>query len=71
VDTPSGLDATDGTVHGAALAAAVTVAFGVPKQGFFREAGPGLIGELVVADISLPRKITGARAVVEVAAGQG
>jgi NAD(P)H-hydrate epimerase len=65
VDTPSGLDATDGTSHGALLPATVTVTFGVPKQGFFRGEGPAAVGQLVVAEISLPRRITGARVIVE------
>ncbi len=60
VDTPSGLDATDGRVHGMALPATVTVTFGVPKQGFELGEGPRLVGDVYVADISLPRKITGA-----------
>ncbi len=65
VDTPSGLDATDGSVHGAVLPAAATVTFGVPKQGFLKAEGPAAVGEVVVAEISLPRKITGARVIVE------
>ena len=65
VDTPSGLDATDGSVHGAALPARVTVTFGVPKQGFLRGEGPKVAGEVLVADISLPAKITAARVIVE------
>lgn len=64
VDTPSGLDATDGTSHGALLPATVTVTYGVPKQGFFVGEGPKAVGELVVADISLPKKISGAKVVV-------
>jgi NAD(P)H-hydrate epimerase len=60
VDTPSGLDATDGRVHGIALPANVTVTFGVPKLGFETGEGPRLVGDLVVAEISLPRRITGA-----------
>jgi hydroxyethylthiazole kinase-like uncharacterized protein yjeF len=63
VDTPSGLDATDGRVHGLALRATATVTFGVPKLGFEIGEGPHLVGDLTVADISLPRKITGAEVV--------
>ena len=65
VDTPSGLDATDGRVHGMALAARATVTFGVPKLGFGLGEGPELVGELSVAEISLPRRITGAEAVFD------
>jgi NAD(P)H-hydrate epimerase len=60
VDTPSGLDASDGHLHGPALPATVTVSFGAPKTGFALGEGPRLVGELVVAEISLPRRITGA-----------
>jgi NAD(P)H-hydrate epimerase len=60
VDTPSGLDATDGRVHGLALPATATVTFGVPKSGFETGEGPRLVGEVTVAEISLPRRITGA-----------
>ncbi len=60
VDTPSGLDASSGDLHGPVLKAEMTVTFGVPKTGFARAAGPQVIGELVVADISLPAKISGA-----------
>ncbi|HOX05037.1 MAG TPA: NAD(P)H-hydrate epimerase [Planctomycetota bacterium] len=65
VDTPSGLDASDGSTLGTALPATVTVTFGVPKRGFSLGAGPGTVGELVVAEIGLPRRITGARVVAE------
>jgi NAD(P)H-hydrate epimerase len=64
VDTPSGLDATSGQVHGTALPATVTVTFGVPKLGFGLGEGPRLVGELRVAEISLPRRITGAEVVL-------
>jgi len=37
----------------------------VPKTGFSVGEGPRLVGELTVAEISLPRKITGARTVVQ------
>ena len=57
VDTPSGLDATDGRIHGTCLPAKVTVTFGVSKLGFTLDCGPEMTGEVIVADISLPRKI--------------
>jgi NAD(P)H-hydrate epimerase len=60
LDTPSGLDATDGRLLGPALPATVTVTFGVPKTGFASDEGRRLVGELVVADISLPPRISGA-----------
>ncbi len=63
VDTPSGLDATDGRVHGVALPARATVTFGVPKLGFTTGQGPELVGDVSAVEISLPRKITGAEVV--------
>lgn len=44
VDVPSGLDATTGRVLGAALAAHATLAFVLPKQGFFVGEGPAHTG---------------------------
>jgi len=69
VDTPSGLDATDGHLHGPALPATVTVSFGAPKSGFALGEGPRLVGELVVAEISLPRRVTGAEVVFDTDGG--
>jgi hydroxyethylthiazole kinase-like uncharacterized protein yjeF len=55
VDTPSGLDANTGAILGAAVKAQRTVTFAFTKPGFFLEHGRDLVGDLVVADISLPR----------------
>jgi NAD(P)H-hydrate epimerase len=57
VDTPSGLDANTGGVLGAAVKASKTVTFAFTKPGFFLGEGRTLVGELVVADISLPRAL--------------
>ena len=54
VDTPSGLDATEGRALGSCIKASRTVTFAFPKTGFIKNDGPGRIGALVVADISLP-----------------
>ena len=54
VDLPSGLDADDGSVHGVALPATVTVSFVAEKAGFHRGRGPDLTGEVVVAEIGIP-----------------
>ncbi len=58
VDVPSGLQADTGRVGGPCVRAAVTVTFGLPKIGLVLEPGAGFAGELVVADISLPRTLT-------------
>ena len=55
VDTPSGLDATEGKALGSCIKAEKTVTFAFPKTGFIKNDGPAKIGELIVADISLPR----------------
>lgn len=56
-DVPSGLDADTGVVHGIAVKASVTVAFGLPKHGCLVQAGPSHTGSLVVDPITLPRTL--------------
>jgi NAD(P)H-hydrate epimerase len=57
VDIPSGLDADTGAVLGAALHAAVTVTFAAAKPGHRTGRGPELCGEVLVAPISIPRRL--------------
>ncbi len=57
VDTPSGLDANTGEVLGIATRAERTVTFAFPKLGFSRGEGAERAGEVVVADISMPRAL--------------
>jgi NAD(P)H-hydrate epimerase len=54
-DIPSGLDADDGNVHGAAVRADVTVTMGYAKKGLLVPTAVTYTGEIVVADIALPR----------------
>jgi len=54
VDTPSGLDCNTGDVPGVAVKATWTVTLARPKVGFFKGRGPEYVGELEVADISIP-----------------
>ena len=56
-DIPSGLDGDTGRPHGAAVRAAMTVAFGLVKHGCVVADGPAYTGELVVDPITLPRAI--------------
>lgn len=58
VDSPSGLDCSSGEILGSAVRATRTVTFAAPKEGFRKGAGPGLVGELVVADIGVPPELT-------------
>jgi len=62
VDVPSGLLAEDGTVEGAVFDAVRTVTFHALKVGHLVGRGPGLCGDIEVADIGL----TGERPVFKV-----
>lgn len=53
VDIPSGVDALTGVAAGPVLRATRTVTFAAYKPGLLIGAGPGLAGEVVVADIGL------------------
>jgi ADP-dependent NAD(P)H-hydrate dehydratase / NAD(P)H-hydrate epimerase len=55
VDLPSGVDASTGEVAGTAVRAAMTVTFHEPKVGLVVAPGRFHAGEVVVADIGLPR----------------
>jgi NAD(P)H-hydrate epimerase len=54
VDTPSGLDCNTGAVPGVAVKATCTVTLARAKVGFFQGQGPDHVGDLEVADISIP-----------------
>ena len=54
VDVPSGLDADTGLAPGACVRATLTVTLGLPKPGLLTAEGPGLAGEVWVADIGVP-----------------
>lgn len=55
VDIPSGLDPDTGDRANAAIRAAVTVTFGLPKAGLLSPKARPAVGELVLADIGIPR----------------
>jgi hydroxyethylthiazole kinase-like uncharacterized protein yjeF len=57
LDLPTGLDADSGEAPGPAIRAQLTLTFAAAKLGFFRGAGPRLVGELEVLDIGLPRSL--------------
>jgi NAD(P)H-hydrate epimerase len=52
LDVPSGLDATTGEVGDPCIRATATLTLALPKTGF--EARTDLVGELYLADISIP-----------------
>ena len=56
-DIPSGLNSTTGQPLGEAVKAAVTVTFGYCKLGLVLPSAKPYVGELVVADISLPNQV--------------
>lgn len=56
IDLPSGVDANTGHLQGEAVQASLTVALGYPKQGLFLFPGRQKAGEVVTADISLPKE---------------
>ncbi len=58
VDVPSGLDCDTGHPLGAAVVAAETATFGLPKVGFFENEGPRHVGTLHVIDIGIPAELT-------------
>lgn len=55
VDIPSGLDADSGRPLGITIKAHKTVTFGYPKAGFNNPEAKPHLGELVIADIGLPK----------------
>jgi NAD(P)H-hydrate epimerase len=57
VDTPTGLDCDTGAAFGDVVRARRTVTFGTAKKGFLAGEGPNAVGDLVVADIGLPRAL--------------
>lgn len=57
VDIPSGLDADTGFPLGLAVRATLTVTFAYPKVGCVLASGMAYVGELVVADISIPKAV--------------
>jgi NAD(P)H-hydrate epimerase len=54
LDLPSGVDATTGIAGHPAIKAAVTMTLALPKKGLCAAAAGNLVGELYLADISVP-----------------
>ena len=59
LDTPSGLDVTGGIAPGEVVRADATLTLALPKQGL-RHAGADIVGDLYLADISVPPSVTAA-----------
>jgi len=56
-DVPSGLDSVRGLPLGECVTADVTVTFGLPKTGLVLYPGAQYAGDVVVADIGIPRSV--------------
>jgi len=54
LDTPSGVDASVGAVLDPAIRATATMALALPKEGLRAESARAHVGELYLADISVP-----------------
>ena len=54
VDVPSGLDADTGVAYAPVVRAHTTVTLGLAKPGLLKGDGPGLSGEVWLADIGVP-----------------
>jgi len=59
VDIPSGFDATSGEPGEPCITAKATVTFGLPKTGFLNPRGRKFLGDIYLADISLPVGVYG------------
>jgi NAD(P)H-hydrate epimerase len=57
VDVPSGLDATTGRPNEPCVVAKATLTLGFPKTGFLNPGSRRFVGELYLADISMPREV--------------
>jgi len=57
VDGPSGLDFDSGAIDPLALKAHLTVTFAAPKWGQFALPGAEYVGDLLVADIGIPKHV--------------
>jgi len=57
VDVPSGVDSDSGVAPGACFRADVTVTFGLPKLGLVTSPARNFVGNLIIADISIPETV--------------
>ena len=57
LDTPSGVDTASGTIYNPAIRATATMTLALPKEGLRAKAAKDLVGELYLADISVPPEL--------------
>lgn len=57
LDVPSGMDPTTGSIHDPAIRAAATLTLALPKAGLMLDSTRQQVGELYLADISVPPEL--------------
>jgi NAD(P)H-hydrate epimerase len=57
LDLPSGMNATTGEIYDPCIKATATLTLALPKTGFLAPSATPYLGDLYLADISIPRKI--------------
>jgi len=57
LDTPSGLDTTTGVAYEPTIRATATLTLALPKQGLLNPEAKEFVGELYLADISIPPEL--------------
>jgi NAD(P)H-hydrate epimerase len=57
IDVPSGMNATTGESYDPSIKATATLTLALPKTGFLAPGALPYVGDLYVADISIPRKV--------------
>lgn len=57
LDAPSGLETTTGEIFDPAVRASATMTLALPKEGLFGLGAATVVGELYLADISVPREL--------------
>ncbi|MFQ5903003.1 MAG: NAD(P)H-hydrate epimerase [Candidatus Binatia bacterium] len=57
LDLPSGLDSSSGLAYNPCIAATATLTLALPKAGLMTVGAKRFVGELYLADISIPREI--------------
>jgi NAD(P)H-hydrate epimerase len=57
LDVPSGMNATTGEIYDPCIKATATLTLALPKTGFLSPSASPYVGDLYLADISIPRKV--------------
>jgi NAD(P)H-hydrate epimerase len=57
LDVPSGMNATSGEAYDPCIKATATLTLALPKTGFLAPSASPYMGDLYLADISIPRKV--------------